>query len=227
MMAAIAWRLEEHHVSHAARQDTGAGVTEPTAAPAWHDAIEWRVTLASVTLFLIAFGYGGIMSFVAVYSREQGISPPGLYFTLLAVVMLLTRPISGPLADRLGPGAVLVPCILLSSLGYALLAAGSSFRWVVASALVVGLGFGSAYPAHAAFVLRYVDERRRAAALGGILAALDTGIGSGSMGVGWLIQRAGYRVAYATAAAIALFAVPYFLIVAPRVITAGRRTPQA
>jgi MFS family permease len=221
MMAVIAWQLPEHRMPHAATAPAGGASGEP----AWHDAIEWRVTLASVTLFLLAFGYGGVMSFAAVYARDHGISPPGLYFTLMAVVMLFTRPISGPLADRFGPGAVLVPCIVLASLGYALLAAGETRVWFIGSALAVGLGFGSAYPAHAAFVLRYVDERRRAAALGGILAALDTGIGSGSMTIGWIIQHGGYRAAYGTAAIIGLFAAPYFLLVAPRVIVLGRRPP--
>lgn len=120
---------------------------------------------------------------------------------------------------------VLIPCIVLASLGYALLAVGGSRGWLIASALLVGAGFGSAYPAHAAFVLRHVHAGRRGAALGGILAALDTGIGSGSMTTGWLIQRAGYRTAYGTAALIALLAAPYFLIVAPRVIVLGRGRP--
>ncbi len=219
LMALIAWRLPEHHMAHAAATPATAGDAEP----AWHDAIEWRVTLASITLFLIAFGYGGVMSFAAVYARDHGISPPGLYFTVMALVMLVTRPISGPLADRFGPAAVLVPCIVLASLGYGLLAAGETLAWFIASALTVGVGFGSAYPAHAAFVLRYVDDRRRAAALGGILAALDTGIGSGSMTIGWIIQHGGYRAAYGAAAIIGLFAAPYFLFVAPRVIVLGRR----
>jgi MFS family permease len=219
-MALIAWLLPEHHAPHAVPTPATAAPGEPV----WHDAIEWRVTLASVTLFLIAFGYGGVMSFAAVYARDHGISPPGLYFTLMALVMLVTRPISGPLADRFGPGAVLVPCIVLASFGYGLLAAGETRAWFIASALAVGLGFGSAYPAHAAFVLKYVADRRRAAALGGILAALDTGIGSGSMAIGWIIQHGGYRAAYGAAAFIGLFAAPYFLFVAPRVIVLGRKS---
>jgi MFS family permease len=216
LMALIAWRLPDHQTPRATAASAEAH------APAWHDAIEWRVTLASVTLFLIAFGYGGVMSFAAVYARDHGISPPGLYFTLMALVMLMTRPISGPLADRFGPGTVLVPCIVAASIGYGLLALGETRVWFITSALAVGLGFGSAYPAHAAFVLRYVDDRRRAAALGGILAALDTGIGSGSMTIGWIIQHGGYAAAYGAAAFIGLFAAPYFLFVAPRVIVLGR-----
>ena len=114
------------------------------------------------------------------------------------------------------------PTLALDDVSFEL-AAGETRMWFVLSALTVGVGFGSAYPAHAAFVLHYVDERRRAAALGGILAALDTGIGTGSMTIGWIIQHAGYRAAYGAAAIIGLFAAPWFLLVAPRVIVLGRR----
>ena len=47
-------------------------------------------------------------------------------------------------------------------------------------AVVFGLGFGTAYPVFAAYVMEHVDPRRRGAAFGGILAAFDTGIGTGS-----------------------------------------------
>jgi hypothetical protein len=72
-----------------------------------------------------------------------------------------------------------------------------------------------------------VDGRRRAAALGGILAALDTGIGSGSIATGWLIEHMGYAAAFGTGAVIALFAVPYTLSLAPRIMAGHARAAAA
>jgi MFS family permease len=210
VMAIIASRLPPPKLA--------APAPDGAASAPWHAALEWRVALASVTLFLLAFGYGGVTSFVAVYARERGVAPPGIYFTVLASAMLLTRPISGPIADRHGSASVLIPCILAASCGYALLAAGGTPASLYGSAVLVGLGFGSAYPAHAAFVLKSVDPARRAAALGGILAALDTGIGSGSISIGWLIAHRGYGTAFATGAVVALLALPYALLVAPRIM---------
>jgi predicted MFS family arabinose efflux permease len=57
-----------------------------------------------------------------------------------------------------------------------------------------------------------VDPRRRGAAYGAMIAAFDTGIGTGSTTVGWLIQRYGYQPAWIIAAVIAAFAAPYFLL---------------
>ena len=183
-----------------------------------HEVVEWRVAIVSLTLFLISFGYGGITSFVAIYAKENGVTPPSLYFSVTALAMVLTRPFSGTLADRIGPVKVLAPCLLLSACGYALLAMGGSKGMLILSAIVFGTGFGSAYPAFAAFVMRHVHETKRAAAFGGILAALDTGIGSGSITLGWIIQRYGFSAAYATAACVAALALPWFLLTRRRVL---------
>ena len=183
-----------------------------------HEVVEWRVTIVSLTLFLISFGYGGITSFVAIYATQNGVTPPSLYFSVTACAMVLTRPFAGTLADRIGPAKVLAPCLLLAALGYALLALGGSKGILIASALVFGTGFGSAYPAFAAFVMRHVEDTKRAAAFGGILAALDTGIGSGSITLGWIIQRYGFSAAYGTAACVAVLALPWFLLTRRRVL---------
>ena len=199
-MAAIAWRMRESH--------PGAGGARPGGGP----LVEWRVAALSVTLFLYSFGYGGITSFVALYATSNGVSPAGIYFTVFALTTMVTRPLSGRLGDRLGHVRVLIPSLGLIVLGYALLAVGGTRPWLVASAVIFGLGFGSAYPMFTAHVLRHVDERRRGAAFGGILAAFDTGIGTGSIAMGWIIHRYGFGAAYGAAACLASLSIPYFLV---------------
>jgi MFS family permease len=175
--------------------------------------IEWRVLVLSLTLFLYSFGYGAITSFSAVYADALGISPKSIYLTTLAVVILLTRPLSGSVGDRIGYRRVFVPALALIACGLALLAVRGTRASFVASAIVFGLGFGTAYPAFAAYVMRDVNARRRGAAFGAILAAFDTGIGTGSTLVGWLIQRFGFTTAFGTAAVLSAIALPYFLLV--------------
>jgi predicted MFS family arabinose efflux permease len=80
------------------------------------------------------------------------------------------------------------------------------------SAVLFGLGFGTAYPNYVGYVMRAVASARRGAAFGAILAAFDTGIGTGSTAMGWLIQRFGFSRAFGIAAAISLLAIPYFLL---------------
>src|SRR5215218_6190322 len=187
--------------------------------PAPHEAgdagplLEWRVLVTSLTLFLYSFGYGGITSFAAMYADASGTTPKGIYLTALAIVVLCTRPFTGRLGDRWGYKRVFVPCLVMICIGLACLAVSGSRRWMIASAIIFGSGFGTAYPAYVGYVMHGVSATRRGAAFGAILAAFDTGIGTGSTSMGWLIQRFGFRQAFGVAAAISALALPYFLSV--------------
>jgi MFS family permease len=202
IMAAIAWRLEDHArdpVTHEAAHDSGL--------------LEWRVLVVSITLALYSFGYGGITSFAAMYADANAVTPKGIYLTALAIVILATRPVLGRLGDRFGYRQVFVPCLVLISCGMAILSFGGTRTWMLVSAVVFGIGYGTAYPTYVGYVMRGVRPNRRGAAFGAILAAFDTGIGTGSTSMGWLIERYGFSKAFAAAAALSALALPYFLIV--------------
>ena len=206
MMAMIAHRLPEtRHPAAAHGPFTLRG------------AVEWRVFVLSITLFLYAFGWGGVTSFAALYATTNNVTPSGIYFLVFAATAMSAGLISGPLGDRIGHTRVLGPAIFLIASAYALLAVGGTRRWLVASAVILGLGFRSAYQFFTAHVLHQVQASRRGAAFGGILAALDTGIGSGSIAMGWIIDRYGFRHAYGAAACLALAAIPYFYLMNPLV----------
>jgi MFS family permease len=201
VMAVIAWNLEEHPQHPAAEHHAREGL------------LEWRVLVTSVTLFLYSFGYGGITSFAAMYADVSGTTPKGIYLTTLAIVILCSRPVTGRLGDVWGYKRVFVPCLVMISCGLFCLAIGGSRPWMIASALIFGLGFGTAYPAYVGYVMQDVTPGRRGAAFGAILAAFDTGIGTGSTAMGWIIQRAGFQRAFAVAATLSLLALPYFLAI--------------
>src|SRR5688500_2122119 len=190
-------------------------VPRPPAATAERrgGVLEWRVLIISVTLALYSFGYGGITSFTAMYADANGVVPKGLYLTTLAFVILLTRPLLGRLGDRFGYANVFVPCLVLIACGLGVLALGGTRELQLLSAVIFGVGFGTAYPTYVGYVMKGVSADRRGAAFGAILAAFDTGIGTGSTSMGWLIGRYGFAAAFAVAAALAALALPYFLIV--------------
>jgi MFS family permease len=176
-------------------------------------AIEWRILGLSGTLFLYYFGYGGVASFVALYTTANHVSPPGIYFTMFAVSAVATTLFAGALGDRFGHTRIFVPSLALIAVAYALLAYGGTRALLIVSALIFGLAFRSAYQLYSAHVLHLVDPERRGAAFGGIISALDLGVGTGSITVGWLIGHFGFRQAFATAAVLAALAIPYFGIV--------------
>jgi MFS family permease len=217
VMAAIAWfQVDAPEARH---EDPPNGMAGGDGARG--GLLEWRVLILSITLFLYTFGYGGITSFTALYADANGVRPKSLYLTTLAVVILVTRPLAGRLGDTLGHRRVFLPCLGLISAGLACLAFGGTRGWMIASAIAFGVGFGTAYPVYVGYVMHGVSARRRGAAFGAILAAFDTGIGTGSTAMGWIIQHQGFATAFGTAAGISAFALPYFLV-ADRFV--GRRS---
>jgi MFS family permease len=205
-MAAIAWHLRHER---------------PAATGPHPGSIEWHVLLLSGCLFLYSFGYGAITSFVALHADAFHIQPRSLFFTVFAAVILATRPISGRLADRIGHRKVLLPCLGLIVVGLALLAVARTPLGLAAAAVVFGGGFGTAWPVYAAYVMSQVGETRRGAAFGSMLAAFDTGVGSGSLLAGWIVSRHGFAANWWTAAALATLSVPWFLVFERRMLKAA------
>ena len=83
-MAAIAWNLEPD---------------PPRVAPHGpffsRNLVEWRVLAPSLSLFLCSFGYGGVTSFVAMWTEKNGLAPRGLFFTVFSLTVLVLRPVLG------------------------------------------------------------------------------------------------------------------------------------
>jgi len=174
--------------------------------------IEWPILALSFTLFLYTFGYGGITTFTALYADANGVTPKGLYLTALAVVLLVLRPLAGRLGDRFGYRRVLMPSLLLMGAGLAILVLGGTRTLQLESAIVFGAGFSTAYPVYVGYALRHVAPARRGAAFGAILACFDTGIGTGSTSMGWIVEHYSYAAAFGTAAALSALSLPYFLL---------------
>jgi len=197
---------------------TGIGYSLPstdaprTAPLSLRGAVEWRVFTLSGTLFLYYFGYGGVTSFVALYATRNHVSPPGIYFTMFAASAVATTLFAGPLGDRFGHTRLFVPALGLIAIAYGILAYGGQRTLMITSALIFGLAFRAGYQLYTAHVLHLVEAERRGAAFGGIISALDTGVGTGSIAMGWIIDHYGFSQAFGTAAILAAAAIPYFLV---------------
>jgi len=211
LMAVIAWRLpDDHHGAHG--HDPQAPVMEHPG----HMVIEWRVLLLSVALALISFGYGSLTSFSALFADDLHISPRGLFLSAMAVTMLGGRLLLGRSLDRIGHRTVLLRCLAAPPLGLALLAMATGPVSFVLAAAVFGTGFGLMHPAFTAYMMSHVAFARRGAAFGAMIAAFDTGIGTGSSVMGWLIHQVGFRSAFAMTSVLAALAFPVFLLVEKR-----------
>ena len=180
------------------------------------DAWDWRVTRTALSMTMIAFGYGGITSYSAIYAIERHVTPASIYLTTLAVSIVLVRVLTAHLADRIGVLRILYSSFSLIPIAFALLVFAHT-RWqMIASAFVFGAGFGWMYPSFVSFMLTKTDPSRRARTFGSMVWAFDTGIGIGSLLVGAIGQRFGLSMAFGAAAVISCLSIPAFMMMVKR-----------
>lgn len=178
--------------------------------------VDWRVVLVGTTLLVCAFAYGGLTSYVAIFTAERGIHPDALFFVVLAIAIIVTRIVITPLGDRYGPLWLLYPALLLVPPALLLLIHAETGLQIALSATLFGIGFGAIYPALLSAILMLVPGDRHGATFGSILMSLDIGIGAGSLVIGWIAGTRGWSAAWGTAAAVAALAIPIFLLTYPR-----------
>ena len=210
LMAIIAWALPDDRVE--AQLEGHGPESWPASISEFVRAhVEWRVFWLSITTMVISFGYGALTSFSALYADELGVSPRSLFLTSMAIAVIVGRVTIGRALDTIGPRRVLVRALAVPSIGLVVLALANGRLSFALAALIFGAGFGLMQPSFTSYVLAHVPARRRGAAFGAMLAAFDTGIGSGASLFGVAAHTFGFRWAIAGAAFVAAFAMPYFL----------------
>jgi MFS family permease len=103
----------------------------------------------------------------------------------------------GTIADRHGPRAVLVLTVILAGSAFGLVSTvGSLWQLYLLVGILGGMGMSSFYLLSAATVSRWFDEGR-GLALALVLIGFNLGYLSAGPLAAWLIERFGWRVAYA------------------------------
>ncbi len=177
---------------------------------------EGTAVFPGLVMFFITLGLGGIMTFLPQYAAERRIEGIGLYFTVYACALLLSRLFSGRLADRRGSRTVMVPGLVLIAGSFVLLGFAGSLPLTLLSALMFGIGFGSVQPAMNALAVRRVLPERRGAASALFTASMDLGMGTGSILWGAISQKHGFTTVYLICAGCAAVSAGVYMFLISR-----------
>jgi len=190
----------------------GLPVTEPTIAASAAGKNHWLDTIAvkealhpAIAVAFLSFGHGGILTFLPIHALRLGLANPGLWFGVYAACILLSRPIAGPLSDRISRRAVILPGLILNIIGILILAAASSPGWLMAAAIIGGFGTGAAQPALMTLAVDQSAGERRGQSLAQFQLSYDLGIGIGSLSLGALLDgvNQNFSLMYLATAAVA------------------------
>ncbi|MDF2723137.1 MAG: major facilitator superfamily 1, partial [Paenibacillus sp.] len=146
-------------------------------------------------VFFLAFAYGGVMTFLPLFAESIKVNS-GTFFLIYALSLAAVRFVAGRLADRLGEIAVIVPGFALILAALFTLAGAQGLFGIVAAAILLGLGLGSAQPALQAVTLRLVKPDQKGMANASFQTAFDLGIGIGTILLGMISQGFGYPLLF-------------------------------
>ena len=178
--------------------------------------------LAGVSFMLLAFAYGQISNYIALYAKEMELTiSSGLFFTVYAVGLIASRLFAGKKIDQgrvtqtiaLGLGITVLALLGLGLCHY-VNALGPDCTAVVflLIALCCGLGFGAAFPSFNALFINLGTNAQRGTATSTYLTTWDLGLGIGIFSGGLLAEHFSFATAYLVASASVLVSLLFFVI---------------
>lgn len=177
------------------------------------ELFEKSVLPVTASVFFLYIAYGGITTFVALFANSIKVNS-GAFFLAYAATLALIRPIAGKLSDRHGETSVIVPALVITISALIVLSFSTGLFGVLVSAVLYGIGFGSAQPALQAATIRLARPDRKGVANASLLTATDLGIGLGAIMLGWVSQYTGYQVLFTVSAvsvAVSLLLFTFFV----------------
>jgi MFS family permease len=159
---------------------------------AWYKNIFAKESLVPTTV--ITFMSVSVISYTIYMERfaeARGIGNIGLFFTVYAVALLASRPISGRLIDRYGTARVFIPCAFLIIISFVIIGFGDSLFMILAGAAVAAIGLGGSQPTVQTMSLLSVSPIRYGVASNTVYFGIDFGNFLGPVIAGIIINHYG------------------------------------
>lgn len=164
-------------------------------------------------LFFLTVTFGGIASFLPLYTAQKQIGGLQLYFLLYALALMVTRTFAGQLYDRKGHRAVFLPGAGLVLLAMLMLAWLPGEWALLTAAVLYGFGFGMVQPGLQAWSVERAPVHRKGMANATFFSFFDLGVGIGAIVFGQISHWFGYPSIYLAAAGSVLISMLVYLSV--------------
>ncbi|WP_042148693.1 MFS transporter [Paucisalibacillus sp. EB02] len=178
-----------------------------------HKLVEVKaLPIAFISLF-VGISYSSILSYVSVFAETNNLASVASYFfVVFAVVMILARPSLGQLFDVKGPKYVIIPCLLIFSIGLVILGFTNSPWMFLVAAGIIGLGSGSLLPSFQTMCIQAGGPGRSGHATATFYIFWDIGIATGSYVLGMIVAMFNFQVLYICCAVLLIIVLGMFII---------------
>ncbi len=125
----------------------------------WDDLLDRNAAPYAITLFMLAFAYSGVVSFLSLYAKEVDlVKAASTFFMIYAVTMLVESPFTGVWSDRYGANKIIYACVIIFGVGMFLLQLPPTALVMIVAGAIIGLGYGSVQPIFQAQIINSVEQ---------------------------------------------------------------------
>jgi MFS family permease len=163
----------------------------------------------SVINSLSLFIWGALTAFFPLYAINHGVANPGLFFTTIAMMLILGRAMGGKILDLYSREKVILPCLFTYILSMVILTFAKTLPMFILVAAIWGIGNAFLAPALIAYTLDRVGSSV-GPAMGTFTAISDLGLTTGPVIMGIIIQSTSYPIMFLCLAFAGLINLNYF-----------------
>jgi MFS family permease len=163
----------------------------------------------SVISFLSHFVWGALTAFFPLYAINHGVDNPGLFFTAIAIMLILGRTIGGKILDLYSREQVILPCLLTYIISMVILAFSKTLPMFILVAVIWGIGHAFLFPTLVTYVLDRVGSSV-GPAMGTFTAISDLGLTLGPMTMGIILHTISYPIMFLCLAFVGIINLNYF-----------------
>jgi MFS family permease len=166
---------------------------------------------ASIMGFFFFFIWGALTAFFPLYAIKHGVVNPGLFFTMIAIMLISSRVLGARISDLYSSEKIILPCLITFIISMGIIAFSKTLSMFVLAAVIWGIGHAFFYPSLAVYVLDRVGSSR-SLAMGTLTAMTDLGIFMGPVVMGVVIQFTSYPIMFLFLSLIGIFNLIYFYL---------------
>lgn len=159
-------------------------------------AFNRKALIPCILLFIFYITFTGNVNFLDGLGKSLGMEHTSLFFLILMIMLLVTRPFSGRIYDRKGHQFLLYPSAISAIIGLILLAYMQNMSMLVISSIFYGLAYGVMQPTLQAWAVSRVHPSNKATANAMALSFMDLGHAVGAILLGMAIRHVGYQSMY-------------------------------
>ena len=172
-----------------------------------------------VCIAFIAMSYGILSTYIAIYSQDvlNITTGTGTFFMLFAFGLILSRFVGVQALSKGYEVRNATYGVIVVAIGYLMFALWQNLYGYYISAVVIGFGQASMYPAVQTMFLKMTTNDKRGTANATILTSWDLGVGLGIIFGGYVAEHlGGYNSAFLVSAAVSILSLMFFLLYAKK-----------